>query len=156
MGLEHQCFRETPTNVGSLTFIFHLSFFSQLIEQQISKGLYFPTSTLLHFVPLIYDMVYSFKTPSPKKSGRSVTFASSTVKSDGRPVGSTNLRSTVGQYSRTDHTNTVSAYLAHLPHRISQISGLGSRVVRRPHYFRANPKITKIAKFGSFEILFSD
>ena len=51
-------------------------------------------------------MVYVFKTPSPK-AGRSVRFASSPVKSDGRLLGSTNLKSTVGQYSRTDHTNTV-------------------------------------------------
>ena len=33
--------------------------------------------------------------------------ASSPVKSDGRLLGSTNLKSTVGQYSRTDYTNTL-------------------------------------------------
>ena len=51
-------------------------------------------------------MVHIFRTPTPK-AGRSVTFASSPVKSDGRLLGPTNLKSTVGQYSRTDHTNTV-------------------------------------------------
>jgi hypothetical protein len=51
-------------------------------------------------------MVHIFRTPTPK-AGRSVTFASSPVKSDGRLLGLTNLKSTVGQYSRTDHTNTV-------------------------------------------------
>ena len=51
-------------------------------------------------------MVYFFKTPSPK-AGRSVRFASSPVKSGRRLLGPTNLKSTVGQYSRTDHTNTV-------------------------------------------------
>ncbi|KAI2514022.1 hypothetical protein MHU86_406 [Fragilaria crotonensis] len=51
-------------------------------------------------------MVYVFKTPSPK-AGRSVRFASSPVKSNVRLLGPTNLKSTVGQYSCTDHTNTV-------------------------------------------------
>ena len=51
-------------------------------------------------------MVYVYKTPSPK-AGRSVRFASSPVKSNVRLLGSTNLKSTVGQYSCTDHTNTV-------------------------------------------------
>ncbi|KAI2511544.1 hypothetical protein MHU86_2798 [Fragilaria crotonensis] len=51
-------------------------------------------------------MVHIFRTPLPK-AGRSVTFASSPVKSDGRLLGPTNLKSTVGLYSRTDHTNTV-------------------------------------------------
>ena len=51
-------------------------------------------------------MVYFFKTPSPK-AGRSVRFASSPVKSGRRLLGTTNLKSTVGQYSHTDHTNTV-------------------------------------------------
>jgi hypothetical protein len=51
-------------------------------------------------------MVFVFKTPSPK-AGRSVRFASSPTKSDRRPLGSTNLKSTVGQYSCTKHTNTV-------------------------------------------------
>ena len=51
-------------------------------------------------------MVYFFKTPSPK-AGRSVRFASSPVKSGRRLLGPTNPKSTVGQYSRTDHTNTV-------------------------------------------------
>ena len=55
-------------------------------------------------------MVHIFRTPTPK-AGRSVTFASSPVKSDGRLLGPTNLKSTVGQYSRTDHTNTVSNWL---------------------------------------------
>ena len=51
-------------------------------------------------------MVYVYKTPSPK-AGRSVRFASSPVKSNVRLLGPTNLKSTVGQYSCTDHTNTV-------------------------------------------------
>ncbi|KAI2508340.1 hypothetical protein MHU86_6014 [Fragilaria crotonensis] len=50
-------------------------------------------------------MVYVYKTPSPK-AGRSVRFASP-VKSNVRLLGPTNLKSTVGQYSCTDHTNTV-------------------------------------------------
>ena len=52
-------------------------------------------------------MVYVYKTPSPK-AGRSVRFASSPVKPNVRLLGPTNLKSTVGQYSCTDHTNTVS------------------------------------------------
>jgi hypothetical protein len=55
-------------------------------------------------------MVYFFKTPSPK-AGRSVRFASSPVKSDRRLLVPTNLKLTVGQYSRTDHTNTVTWYM---------------------------------------------
>ena len=51
-------------------------------------------------------MVYFFKTPSPK-AGWSVRFASSPAKSGRRLLGPTNLKSTVGQYSCTDHTNTV-------------------------------------------------
>jgi hypothetical protein len=52
-------------------------------------------------------MVYFFKIPLPK-AGQSVRFASSPVKSDRRLLGPTNLKSTVGQYSLTNHTNTVS------------------------------------------------
>jgi hypothetical protein len=49
-------------------------------------------------------MVYLFKTPLPK-AGQSVGFASSRAKSSRWLIGPTNLKSTVGQYSRTDHTN---------------------------------------------------
>jgi hypothetical protein len=51
-------------------------------------------------------MVYFFKTPLPK-AGQSIRFASSPIKSGHQLLGPTNLKSTVGQYSRTDHTNTV-------------------------------------------------
>jgi hypothetical protein len=51
-------------------------------------------------------MVYFFKTPSPKAE-RSVRFASSPAKSGRQLLGPTNHKSSVGQYSRTDHTNTV-------------------------------------------------
>jgi hypothetical protein len=58
-------------------------------------------------------MVYFFKTPLPK-AGQSTRFASSPAKSGSSPakssrqlLGPTNLKSTVGQYSRTDHSNTV-------------------------------------------------
>jgi hypothetical protein len=61
-------------------------------------------------------MVYFFKTPSPK-AGRSVRFASSPVKSGRRLLGSTNLKSTVGQYSRTDHTNTVTNFSFSILHQ---------------------------------------
>ncbi len=61
----------------------------------------------LSYISVPLDVVYFFKTPSPK-AGRSVRFASSPVKSGRRLLlGPTNLKSTVGQYSRTDHTNTV-------------------------------------------------
>ena len=52
-------------------------------------------------------MVYVYKTPSPKVAGRSVRFASSPVKSVGQLMVPTNLKFTVGQYSRTEHANTV-------------------------------------------------
>ena len=51
-------------------------------------------------------MVNFFKTPLIK-AGQSVTFASSPAKSGCQLLGPTNLKSTVGQYSCTDHINTV-------------------------------------------------
>ena len=69
-------------------------------------------------------MVHIFRTPTPK-AGRSVTFASSPVKSDGRLLGPTNLKSTVGQYSRTDHTNTVKL------RRYDDVTGERERTVER-------------------------
>ncbi len=51
-------------------------------------------------------MVYFFKTPLPK-ARQSVRFTSSPAKSGRQLQSPTNLKSTVGQYSRTDHTNTV-------------------------------------------------
>jgi hypothetical protein len=54
-------------------------------------------------------MVYFFKTPLPK-AGRSVRFASLPVKSSRQLLGPNNIKSTVGQYSRTDHRNTVKYY----------------------------------------------
>jgi hypothetical protein len=51
-------------------------------------------------------MVYLFKTPLPK-AGQSVRFASSPVTSGRQLLGPYDLKSTVGQYSRTVHTNSV-------------------------------------------------
>ena len=51
-------------------------------------------------------MVYLFKSPLPK-AGQSVRVASSHVKSGCQLLGPTDLKSTVSQYLRSDHTNTV-------------------------------------------------
>ena len=69
-------------------------------------------------------MVYFFKTPSPK-AGQSVRFASSPAKSSRQLLGPTNLKSTVSQYLRTDHTNTVMWFssivvVEYIPHSSSR------------------------------------
>jgi hypothetical protein len=93
-------------------FISQLRLSSQEITPKSSKGLYFLVLTFYISIPSFHNNGLPLQAAAPKVGRSVIKFASSPTTSDRQPFGSTTctLNSTVGQYSRTEHTNTVTIF----------------------------------------------